>query len=60
VDQDEDRDCTLCGEVRHLQTCQGHTYENYWTIAIFTYPNLEMGGYQHGFHCGLTQDNKMF
>jgi hypothetical protein len=45
-------------EMRHLQTCQSHTHENCWFIAIFTYPDLEMGGQKHGLYCGITQDSK--
>jgi hypothetical protein len=28
-----------------VQTCQGNTYEDRWTITILAHPNLEVGGY---------------
>ena len=44
--------------MRHLQTCQGHTHENCWSITILANPNMEMGRHQYGLYCGITQDRK--
>jgi hypothetical protein len=37
-----------------LLTCQSHTYEDCWSIAVLTYTNMEMGGYKHGLYCGIA------
>jgi hypothetical protein len=44
--------CDTCRRVKaiHMKNC--------WSIAIFTYPNMEMGGYKHGLYYGIAQNCK--
>jgi hypothetical protein len=38
---------------------QGGAYEDCWTSAIITHPNMEMGGHKYGFCCWIAQDIEM-
>jgi hypothetical protein len=44
--------------MRHLPTCQGHTYEDCWPIIVFTYTNMEMGDISMDFIMGLPRTAK--